>query len=69
MKREWLWTFAKGLEGVGLIVILLGLLISVESGMRDESMKSMTTEAYGLAIGGGLFFLGWLLERSLGARS
>ena len=68
IKRDHLWTLAKGLEGLGLLVVLGGLVFSVSAGMQDEGMKSMQGEAYGLLIGGVLFFAGWLLERSLGAR-
>jgi len=67
-KRDFAWTLAKGLEGVGLIVVLGGLVLSVSAGMHDEGMQSMRGETYGLAIGGGLFLAGWLLERKLGAR-
>lgn len=68
IKREFLWTLAKGLEGLGLIVVLGGLVFSVSAGMQDEGMKSMQGEAYGLAIGGAMFFVGWVMEHKLGAR-
>lgn len=63
-----LYTFAKVLEGIGLLVILGGVMLSVQLGMQDSSMESMTSEAYGLAIGAGLFGLGYVIERSVGAR-
>lgn len=59
---------AKFLEGLGLLVILVGLMMSVEMGMRDEGLSSMRAETYGLAAGGALFAIGWLLERALGSR-
>ena len=68
MKRAGLWSVAKALEGVGLIVILVGLLVSVQTGMRDEGLKSMMYEAWGLAGGGALFLLGVVLERLSGTR-
>ena len=68
MTRGWLWSLAKALEGLGLVIILLGLLLSVQTGMRDEGMKSMTYEAYGLGAGGAMFFVGWLLERTVGRK-
>lgn len=68
IQRNFLWTLSKGLEGLGLLVILVGLVFSVSAGMQDEGMKSMQGEAYGLAIGGGLFFVGWLMEQKLGER-
>jgi len=37
-------------------------------GMRDEGLSSMRAETYGLALGGALFAVGWLLERALGTR-
>ena len=66
--RSSLYTLAKVLEGLGLIVILVGLMISVQMGMNDETMKSMYSEAYGLLVGAGLFGAGWLLERIVGTR-
>ena len=63
MNRGFVWTLAKALEGVGLVIVLVGLVLSVQTGMQDEGMKSMTFEAWGLAIGGGLFFVGLALER------
>jgi hypothetical protein len=68
MKRNWMWTLAKGLEGVGLLVVGVGLMMSVNLGMGDEGLSSMKSESWGLVIGGVLFFCGWLLERGLGAR-
>ena len=68
IRSDFLWTLAKGLEGVGMIVVLGGLVLSITAGMHDEGMKSMRGEAYGLAIGGGLFLVGWWMERKLGAR-
>ena len=64
-----LYTVAKVLQGIGLIVILVGLMLSVQLGMNDDGMESMYSEAYGLAAGGGLFLLGWFIERSVGGRA
>ena len=63
-----LHTLAKILEALGLVVILGGVMLSVKLGMQDDTMKSMSSEAYGLAIGAGLFGLGYLIERSIGTR-
>lgn len=63
-----LYTFAKFLEGLGLLVILAGVMLSVQLGMQDDSMESMTSEAYGLAIGAVLFGIGYTIERSVGGR-
>ena len=68
MDRRFLWYVAKALEGIGLIAVLVGVLMSISLGMGEEGLESMKAESYGLAIGGLLFLLGWLLERSLGAR-
>ncbi|MFT5285277.1 MAG: hypothetical protein ACI8TQ_001439 [Planctomycetota bacterium] len=51
-----------------MLLVLVGLLMSIDMGMEDEGLKSMKYEGLGLAWGGGIFFAGWLLERSLGAR-
>lgn len=69
MKRNWLWSLAKGLEGVGLLVVLVGLVMSVDAGMRDQGLESMRSETLGLVLGGALFLVGWLMERAIGARS
>jgi hypothetical protein len=67
--RSWLYYLAKGLEGLGLIVVLVGVVMSIQLGIGEsESLESMKAESYGLAIGGGLFALGWLLERRIGSR-
>ncbi len=66
--RKPLWWLAKGLEGVGLIVVLVGLVASVQEGMRDQGLKSMQHEMNGLLWGGGMFLAGWLLERKIGSR-
>lgn len=66
--KGWLWSIGKALEGLGLIVILVGLLVSVQTGMRDEGLKSMKYETYGLAVGAGLFLVGFALERTTGGK-
>ena len=68
MTKRALWYLAKLLEICGMIVLLLGLLQSISLGLEDEGLGSMASEFQGLAWGGGLFALGWLLERALGAR-
>ena len=69
MKSSWVYYLAKGLEGLGLLVVLVGVVLSIQLGVgEEEGFESMKAESYGLAIGGGLFVLGWLLERSIGAR-
>lgn len=68
MKNPALWWVAKALEGVGMVIVLAGLLISIQYGFQEEGLKSMRYEYNGLMIGGGMFFVGWLIERALGAR-
>lgn len=63
-----LYKLAKFLEGLGLLIILAGVMMSVQLGMNDDTMKSMTSELYGLGIGATMFAAGFLIERSLGAR-
>jgi len=67
-QRPWLWYLAKGLEGIGLLAVLWGLVVSVSLGMDDEGLESMKAEGYGLAIGGVLFLAGWAIERGIGSR-
>ena len=63
-----LWFLAKALEAVGMFVVLAGLLMSIHLGMEEEGLKSMKYEGTALMIGGGVFILGWGLERAIGAR-
>ena len=63
-----LWLLAKGLEGIGMVVVLAGLVLSIQLGFQDQGLQSMKYEGYALLGGGALFLLGWLLERRLGAR-
>jgi hypothetical protein len=66
--RRYLWYFAKTLEGVGMVLVLVGVFWSMSLGLEDEGLKSMAMEMKGLIIGGGMFCAGWLLERAVGAR-
>jgi hypothetical protein len=66
--RRALWWLAKGLEGVGMLLVLVGVFISISLGLEDEGLSSMQMEMRGLAVGGGLFLLGWLIERRIGTR-
>ncbi len=68
MERPLLWYLAKGLEGLGLIVVLWGLVLSISLGVGEEGLQSMKVEGYALLSGGVLFVLGWALERRLGSR-
>ncbi|HED64273.1 MAG TPA: hypothetical protein ENJ09_01840 [Planctomycetes bacterium] len=68
MKNSWIFYLAKGLEILGLAVVLGGVVLSIQLGMGEEGLESMKAESYGLAAGGLLFFLGWLLERASGSR-
>jgi len=68
MKAKYLWGAAKVLEAVGLLVILVGVFWSISLGLGDRGLESMAFEFRGLALGGALFALGWLLERSSGSR-
>ncbi len=63
-----LWYLAKGLEGLGLLVVLWGLILSISLGVGEEGLQSMKVEGYALLAGGLLFVLGWALERRLGSR-
>ncbi len=65
---RWLWILAKGLEGLGMVVVLTGLVLSVQLGFQEQGLESMKYEGYALLAGGALFLLGWMLERRLGTR-
>ncbi len=66
--RRFLWYVSKVLEGGGLLVVLVGVLLSIDLGLSEEGLKSMAIEFRGLMIGGGMFVAGWLLERAVGGR-
>ena len=63
-----LWKLAKLLEGLGLLVVLVGLFWSIGLGLQDRGLQSMRFELQGLALGAVLFAAGWLIERSVGRR-
>ena len=54
----------KVLEGLGLVLVLVGVLLSMRLVLEDESLASMEFELKGLLAGGALFLLGWVLERA-----
>jgi hypothetical protein len=67
--RHWAYYVAKSLEGIGMIIVLVGVVMSMQLGIGEsEGMESMKAESYGLAIGGGLFVVGWIIERTIGSR-
>ncbi len=66
--RGGLWWLAKALEGVGMLVVLVGVFMSMSLGFEDQGLSSMAAEMKGLIWGGGLFLAGWLLEKRLGTR-
>ncbi len=68
MNRAFLWKLAKALEGLGLVVILVGVFWSIKLGFRDLGLESMGLEFQALGVGGALFVIGWMIERKLGAR-
>jgi hypothetical protein len=63
-----LWLLAKGLEGLGMVIVLVGLVTSIGLGLQEEGLKSMKYESYALLAGGAIFLAGMLLERRIGAR-
>ena len=67
MKRT-LWWVAKALEGVGMLIVLVGVFISMSEGFQGRGLESMAYEFQGLAVGGALFVAGVLLERHLRTR-
>jgi hypothetical protein len=68
MSKRALWWIAKALEGVGMLLVLIGVFWSISLGYEDDGLGSMRMEMRGLMVGGGLFVVGWLLERAVGAR-
>jgi len=68
VQKKTLWTLAKLLEGVGLVVVLSGVFLSMSRGAQGEGLASMAAEYQGLLAGGGLFLVGVLIERFAGTR-
>jgi len=68
MQNRTLWYVAKALEGVGMVIVLVGVIVSIQLGMGEEGLKSMQYEMRALMVGGGLFLAGWFLESRIGAR-
>ncbi|MEM7311475.1 MAG: hypothetical protein AAF682_32740 [Planctomycetota bacterium] len=63
-----IWLLAKLLQGLGMILVLVGVILSMRLGFQDQALESMQYEMNGLLGGGGLFLVGWLLERWSGGR-
>lgn len=51
-----------------MVVVLVGVFFSMSLGFEGRGLESMTYEFKGLALGGGLFVLGVLIERRIGTR-
>jgi hypothetical protein len=66
--KKVVWWIAKGLEGLGMLIVLVGVFYSISLGLEDDGLSSMKAEMQGLMVGGGMFVVGWLLERSVGSR-
>ncbi len=66
-KQHW-WMLAKSLEALGLIIVLIGLVLSVELGFRDEGMSSQYAELIALLVGFVLWGIGFVIERMAGTR-
>lgn len=58
-----LWRLGKLLEVVGLAIVLAGVLLSIDLGLKEEGLASMGVEFRGLGLGGAVFLAGYLLER------
>lgn len=68
MNARVLWWVAKTLEGVGMVIVLVGVFFSMSLGLGGQGLESMAYEFKGLFLGGALFLVGVALERKLGSR-
>lgn len=59
---------AKVLQGLGLVLVLVGVVLSIRLGIDEQGLASMKWEMYGLLGGGAVFGVGWLLEQRIGGR-
>jgi hypothetical protein len=68
MTPKVLYWIAKSLEGVGMILVLVGVFMSINLGFDDQGLASMGAEMRGLLLGGALFVAGVLIERAIKSR-
>ncbi len=68
MQGRAMWWVAKTLEGIGMVVVLVGVFVSMTEGFEGRGLESMAYEFQGLMVGGGMFLVGVLIERKLGTR-
>ncbi len=68
MHSKTLWKIGKVLEGLGLVIVLAGVMVSINLGMEDQTLGSMNAELQGLGVGMGFFLSGYLLERWAGKK-
>lgn len=61
------YKIGKLLQGLGLLVVLAGLSVSIGMGLAERGLASMGAEFQGLAVGGGLFLVGRWIEKRAGA--
>jgi hypothetical protein len=66
-RKAWFYV-AKALEGVGMVIVLVGVFWSISLGFEDQGLKSMGAEMRGLMLGGLMFVAGVAIERALGTR-
>lgn len=58
----------KGLQALGLLVVLVGLVVSIGLGSMEQGLHSMWVELQALGAGVLLFAIGTLLQRHAGSR-
>jgi hypothetical protein len=64
-----MYGLGKALQGLGLLVVFIGLSVSMGAVQLSSSLDSMWVELYGLLGGMALFALGYLVLRASGGPS
>jgi hypothetical protein len=64
-----MYGLGKTLQGLGLLVIFIGLSVSMGAVQLSSSLDSMWVELYGLLGGMALFTVGYLILRASGGPS
>ena len=68
MSARHLALLGKALQGIGLLVTLVGVVVSIGLGQMEQGLSSMAIELQALLVGVALFAIGTLLLRGAGGR-
>lgn len=64
--KHFLYQTGRALQVVGMAIVLIGIFLSVEEGIREtgtSGFRSMAIEFRYFGIGGAVFIVGWMINR------